>query len=428
MPNGLPRKLRYAFIVQALIASVAIVAGVYAAGHVVKPLLFEQRLRIEAENYWAGHAHDPAFPLPHTYAVMGWFVATGQSATAVPASLRGYAPGVHGLPGDTRKLLVDERPQGRLYLVMQSNLIDAVIHWMVIASLLLSLLVVHATSWMTYRRTRRLVAPVGWLAEQVAHLDPGDPDISAIAPERLPEGSGGEVRQLSAALRDLSARTHMVVQRERDFTRDASHELRTPLTVVRVATDMLIADPDTSLRAQRALGRVQRAGRDMEALIDAFLILARESGNAPLAEDFDVLEIVNDELDKVRPSLVDKQVALELLANAAPRLHASPRVLAVMLGQLLENACAFTECGRIEVHVEADSITVADTGIGMSVELLQRAHDPFYRGDQFSQSGKGMGLSIVRRLGERFGWPVTLDSVPGEGTTARVGFAGDLID
>jgi signal transduction histidine kinase len=74
------------------------------------------------------------------------------------------------------------------------------------------------------------------------------------------------------------------------------------------------------------------------------------------------------------------------------------------------------------VKVLRDRLEVRDTGIGMSAETLERVFDPFYRAEQ-DAVGKGMGLSIVRRLGERFGWPVQIDSAPGAGTTATIRFA-----
>src|SRR3546814_4451266 len=81
-----------------------------------------------------------------------------------------------------------------------------------------------------------------------------------------------------------------------------------------------------------------------------------------------------------------------------------------MLGQVMDNACVFTEHGRIEVRLEAGRVVVTDTGIGMAPEVLRKVWAPFYRADRVSPSGKGMGLSIVRRLGERCRWPVKLDS------------------
>lgn len=426
MPQGLPRKLRYAFILQMVLASASVVIGALVAGSIVTDVLTDQLLHSEAEEFWDGRARDPAYPLPRSSTIQSYF-ANGQPAETVPAELRRFGTGISVLPGGKRKLIIDERPGGRLYLVMSFELVDAVIRRAEIVSILLALIAVYLTTWLTYRATKRLVTPVSWLARQVARWDPSNPDMQSIEPERMPGDSGGEVRQLTGALRNLTRRTHDLVARERDFTRDASHELRTPLTVIRVATDMMLADPQVPDRAHRTLLRMQHAGRDMEAIIDAFLILARESGHAPLTEDFEVAPLVEEEVGKVRPLLQDKPVELELVVAARPQLHASPRVLTVMLGQILDNACVFTEAGRIEVRLEATRIVVADTGIGMAPEVLRKVWAPFYRANTISPSGKGMGLSIVRRLGERFRWPVTLESTPGSGTVATIEFARDVI-
>lgn len=427
MPQGLPRKLRYAFILQLVMASLVIVAGVAIAGSIVRDVLTTRQLRDEADDYWHKRFVDANHRLPESSNLRGYFVAVGQPADQVPAELRVLKPGISTLPGRNRKAIVDDRAQGRLYVVMSFNLIDAVVRRAGIVSILLALLAVYVTAWLTYRTSTRLVAPISWLARQVSRWDPRDPDLRSIAPEQMPGEGGREVWELSGALRGLSKRTLDLVQRERDFTRDASHELRTPLTVIRVATDMMLTDPGIPERARRSLSRMQRAGRDMEAIIDAFLILARESEHAPLTEDFNVSEIVDDEIEKVRPLLAKKPVELRVVASATPRLHASPRVLAVMLGQLLDNACSFIEEGQIEVRIESDRIVIVDTGIGMTPETLQKVYDPFYRANQFNPTGKGMGLSIVRRLGERFGWPVTLESKPGVGTVAVIAFAEHLI-
>jgi signal transduction histidine kinase len=268
-----------------------------------------------------------------------------------------------------------------------------------------------------------MVAPVSWLADLVASWDPRAPDTSRIRPGALPADSGSEVRQLTGALTGLADRVSDFVQRERDFTRDASHELRTPLTVIRVATDLMLADPDASERQIRSLARVQRAGRDMEAVIDAFLILAREAEIEPLSEEFDVREVIAHEVARVQPLLSGRPIDLEVVDEGAPKLFAPPHVLAVMVGNLLGNAVRFTDSGRIVLLLAPERIEVRDTGVGMTPETLIKAFDPFYRADPAREEGRGMGLSIVRRLGERFGWPVSLQSQPGQGTVATIRFA-----
>ena len=421
MGQGLPRKLRLAFLLQVLMASIVIVAGTYAAVEIASHELARQSLESEASHFWARHAVDTSVEPPEGAALHGFLVADGGSAATLPPALRNLPPGLQQV--QDLLVLVQDRQGQRLYLTYPQSFIDRLSWQLVLVPMLLALLAVAASSWFTYRMSRGMVAPLQWLAREVRRWDPVEIDTSALAPDQLPPDAGIETQQLAGALQRMGERIRAFVRRERDFTREASHELRTPLTVIRVASDLMQEDPDMPQRAQRSLARIQRAGRDMEAVIDAFLILARESDIEPQREDFDVRDVVFEEVEKVRHLLIDKPVELHVLESGGPRLHASSKVLGVMVGNLLANACAFTEQGRIDVRIEPDRVVVHDTGIGMSPDTLQRAYEPFYRADPSNAATKGMGLSIVRRLGERFGWPVSLESAPGIGTTATIRFA-----
>ncbi len=421
MSQGLPRQLRYAFLLQVVMASVVILAGTYASVTVFKRDMASQALHNEAAFFWKQRASDPIKAPPDGFLLHGRLLPVGGSTDSLPLPLRPLAPGLHALPDQV--VLVDERDGLRLYLSYPQDRIDWAVLRVVSLPVLLALLALAASAWFTYRNAKAMVVPLSWLAHVVRRWDPMEPSTQALAPDRLPPGAGIETHQLAGALQRMGERMRSFVRRERDFTRDASHELRTPLTVIRVASDLMTADPDLPVRAQRSLARIQRAGRDMEAVIEAFLILAREGGVEPQREDFHVRDVVDEEVGKFQPLLAGKPVELEVIEEANPRLHASPRVLSVMLGNLLANACAFTEEGRIEVRIQEDCLVVTDSGIGMSPEVLKRAFDPFFRADIENPSGKGMGLSIVRRLGERFGWPMQLSSVQGQGTTAVIRFS-----
>ncbi|MEO6365319.1 MAG: HAMP domain-containing sensor histidine kinase [Luteimonas sp.] len=417
MPQGLPRKIKSAFILQAVIASFAIVIGIYVTSVVTQETLTLQRMNAEAASFWKGRRASAAHPPPNSSAIKGVFVPRDR---VLSAGLAALPEGVSELPGGDRKLLVTVQPEGRLYLTMSFPLVERVVFWVGLVSMLLSLVTLYAVTWLTYRTSRRMVYPVSWLAARVSRWDPQDAEMANLGPEQLPEDAGTEVQSMSTALSGLSKRLGEFVQRERNFTRDASHELRTPLTVIRVATDLMLDDPELPPRSLRSLQRIQRSGRDMEGLIDAFLILAREAHVAPQSETFNVRDVVYEEIARVRPICGGKQVQLEVFEDDPPQLHAPPRVLGVMVGNLLNNACTFTDDGHIEVRIAADRVVIRDTGIGMNREELEQAFDPFFRADQANPVGKGIGLSIVRRLGERFGWPVTLESTPGQGTTATI--------
>jgi signal transduction histidine kinase len=421
MPHGLPRKIRIAFIVQAVLASLALLAGAFLASAVFKHSMVKTAMQEEAAHYWQLYGASETQPPPNTYNLRGYLVLRGRSNLVLPENLRDLRPGFHDLKADNLLVLVDHKPQGRLYLVFLNSQAERIAFWFGTLPIILILIALYVASWLTYRASKRLVSPVSWLAHQVSQWDPRHPDASNLAAERLPPDVQGEARQLAAALHGLSQRVSAHVARERDFTRDASHELRTPLTVIRVASDMAMAE-ESSPRMTRALQRIQRAGRDMEAVIDAFLILAREAAVEPQSEDFDVADILLDEADNARALLIGKQVDMEVTCNAKPRLHAPPRVMHVVVSNLLRNACSYTDTGRIDVVLEQDRVIVRDTGIGMDEEAIARAFEPFYRAEPTRPQGIGLGLSIVRRLCERFGWKVELESQPGVGTTATVKF------
>ncbi len=422
MPQGLPRRIKLAFIVQALVATLVITLGIGLGGLAVRQSLLHDQLRREAQSFWQERAADPAHPLPRNSLMTGYLAPVGMPGLVLPEGLRGLPAGLHALTPGSRVVFVDRRAEGTFYLVLKPQLIDRAIFWTGVVALLLALMVVYLAAWLTYRTSKRLVSPVSWLANVVAQWDPRAPDASLLKPANLPGDAGSEVHELSRALAGLAARVGEFVQRERDFTRDASHELRTPLTVIRIATDLILAEPDLDPRLQRSLGRVQRAGRDIEAVIDAFLILAREADVEPRSEELAVRAIVDDEIERARPLIANKPVELLVIDDGAPHLVAPRHVLNVMIGNLLSNAARYTELGQIVLYLADDRIEVRDSGIGMSPDTLAKAFDPFFRIDNERPEGKGIGLSIVRRLGERFGWQVTLTSTPGIGTTAVIRF------
>ena len=421
-PAGLRRKLSVAFM-QAAAISLAAVLGVFAASAVLKHVLIQRALQQEAAHYWQRMQRDPRASVPDTYNMTGYLVPP-QSPSALPAPLRALGPGYHALPRAQggSLVLVEERGGARLYLLFKQEQVDSLAFWFGVFPLALVLASVYLTAWLTYRSSRRAVSPVIWLARQVEQWDPLHPDPRALDPARLPSDVEGETLTLASSLHGFATRIGRFVQREQDFTRDASHELRTPLTVIRVAGDLMDADPTLSPAARRSLRRMQGAGREMEALIEAFLILAREGDTGLPDIDFEAGEVAREELEKAHPLLAGKPVELALHEEAPLRLHAPARVFSVLLGNLLRNACHYTDSGSVTVTVRTDAVTVVDTGVGMSTEELARAFDPFYRGGSQRTEGQGIGLSIVRRLSERYGWPVRLESEPGRGTTATISF------
>ena len=118
------------------------------------------------------------------------------------------------------------------------------------------------------------------------------------------------------------------------------------------------------------------------------------------------------------------------------RLRADARVLGIAVNNPLSNAVKFTPGGgRIDVVVDdraADTVTlsITDTGIGMSADEVERAMLPFVQiGSQLERrfEGTGLGLTLAKRAAEKLGIPLTIASRPGQGTTVTVAIPASLV-
>jgi signal transduction histidine kinase len=426
----LGRRLGRTIATQVVAIGLVSVVGVWAAAFTIEHVLIEEALRDEASHYWNLLSADPSTPPPNTQNLTG-FLSSDTADLGLPRDFRALSPGYHSLPSldDLSVAYVSERDGKTLVLVFEGAQVRELSVYFGLAPLGLLLTVVYAGVWWSYRMTRRAVSPVEWLAKQVNRIDPKRPDPSAFSLSRLTVPADSEVIDLANALAQLTARVNEFVDRERNFTRDASHELRSPLTVVRMSADMLLDEHDLDDETRVAVKRIKRASTDMVELVEAFLLLARE---AELGTDFEpvcVNDVVADEIERISMIAGSREVKIRTVESERVMVSTSGRVLSSLLGNLIRNAVAYTERGEVVAEIQPTRVVVRDTGPGMSGAEVAQAFQPFVRGSSRppgSSHGHGVGLTIVKRLSDRFDWPVTIDSKPGAGTRVTVDFSSTL--
>jgi signal transduction histidine kinase len=266
----------------------------------------------------------------------------------------------------------------------------------------------------------RVISPVTELARRVRDLPP-DGGADALAEDF----SEDEVGELARVFDRYLERIQAFIERERSFTEDVSHELRTPLTVINGATEVLLRDVSLVGRARQRVQRVARAGRGMSDLTEALLVLAREkTDSARPASECSVEEVLSDTVESHRYLLVGKPVEVTLDVRARPTLMVDRAVLGIVLGNLIRNACTYTEAGEIRIELDADRVTVRDSGIGIPGTELDQVFERHYRGS--TSKGSGIGLSLVKRICERYGWTISIQSEEGKGATAQLILGGQL--
>ncbi|MEJ2534422.1 MAG: HAMP domain-containing sensor histidine kinase [Gammaproteobacteria bacterium] len=388
--RGLTRRLGRELLLQAVYISLAVGVGVFVAAALIEDVLIKQALQGEAEYYWERRAAGVDLPLPDTKNMTGYRADMG---AGVPAELLPLDPGFHRLDR-TEEILayVSERDGQRLYLLFDVEQVDRLVTLFGLVPLTVALVVVYLSLYSAYRVSRRAVSPIVSLAQKVQRIDPTAPDAGLFDEDDLPEADD-EIRVLTEALQDLTRRVTDFAEREQRFTRDASHELRTPLTVI----------------------------DDMERLTAAFLLLARESRESLQKEWVSVNDVVEAEVERMRIVHGDSGIDSEIREEVRLMVLAPEKVVESVVGNLLRNAFAYTDEGSVNVTIKGRSVIIEDTGPGMDPDALEQVFKPFFRNER-QRGGFGVGLTIVKRMSDRFGWTVEIDSEPNEGTRVTVTF------
>jgi two-component system, OmpR family, sensor histidine kinase QseC len=277
-----------------------------------------------------------------------------------------------------------------------------------VGAVLALIVIVSALAWLAAQRTWR---PVSALAKIVDGWHEGQTELQSLRSDDLRHGDA-DVATLTRSFQSFASRIAGYNERERNFTRDASHELRSPLTVIKMSTDMLADESGLSDFGKRSLERIHRATREMEALVEAMLILARETDNGQGEQEFVVNDVLRDELVDAREMLHGHPIELQFEEPATFALHGSPRVFAVLCWQLIRHASQYTGQGTVLVTVLPGAVSVCATA--------GADHDPHLPGQQ------GFEYAIARRISERFAWPLDLRVQGGNSYVAEIRFPQPL--
>jgi PAS domain S-box-containing protein len=239
-------------------------------------------------------------------------------------------------------------------------------------------------------------------------------------------------KQADAALRAAKAEAEHANSAKSEFLANMSHEIRTPMNAIIGLSDLSLGLSGISPKLRDYLTKIHTSSKALLAIINDILDYSKvEAGRLDLeAAEFRIEDLLQNVADLF--SLRADQKGLELLMDMSPGV---PPVLigdALRLGQVMNNlvgnAVKFTEAGEVHAKVtlldqQGSLVTlqfsVRDTGIGMTPEQIDHLFQPFTQADGTitrRYGGTGLGLVISKRLVERMGGDLVVDSVPGKGS------------
>nr|WP_245339264.1 ATP-binding protein [Paenibacillus shirakamiensis] len=213
-----------------------------------------------------------------------------------------------------------------------------------------------------------------------------------------------------------------------DFLLNTSHELKTPLNAIVSITDTLIKGVEGPVTDKQAmnLAIVLESGRRLAHLVNELLDYSKmKHGDIPLFKSNLDLKAVVDSVVRMHSFLLgDKQIILiNAIAEEVPTVYTDSNRLIQILHNLIGNAIKYTDQGAVNISAEVIrdrvEVRVADTGIGIPVNMQRHIFDSFEQSDVFEtkdSGGTGVGLSITKKLVELLGGQIHVDSSLGQGS------------
>ncbi|MEM7378753.1 MAG: ATP-binding protein, partial [Pseudomonadota bacterium] len=243
-----------------------------------------------------------------------------------------------------------------------------------------------------------------------------------------------EIERIQGELIKQTEKAEIANQAKSDFLSNMSHEIRTPLTAVLGFADVMKSSAfSNDARYQQYLDTISRSGNHLLTLINDILDLSKvEAGKLEVELlPIDPCLLLIDVEDLLRDRADSKSVGLtaSIEGTIPSEVSSDPVRFKQIITNLVGNAIKFTEEGgvrlvaRYDEAVQALSVSVHDTGIGMTPEQASNVFQEFTQADTSTTrrfGGTGLGLSISRKLANALGGDIAVSSVMGEGSTFTV--------
>jgi signal transduction histidine kinase/HAMP domain-containing protein/ActR/RegA family two-component response regulator len=253
-----------------------------------------------------------------------------------------------------------------------------------------------------------------------------------------------EIAEASSSLEEKAKQLALVSKYKSEFLANMSHELRTPLNSMLILSGLLIenAEKNLTLKQLEYVRTINAAGKDLLSLISQILDLSKiEAGKMEIERRRVPLAELRKYVERHFQAIAQQKgldFSFQIDSEVPPTLTTDSQRLQQVLKNLLSNAFKFTDSGGVKVHVLLDTnvqrfrsaglrqapaalgFAVSDTGIGIPKDKQQIIFEAFQQADPSTSrthGGTGLGLTISRELARLLGGEITLQSVPGQGST-----------
>ncbi len=248
--------------------------------------------------------------------------------------------------------------------------------------------------------------------------------------KRVPVKSrGDEIDQLAVTFNQMLDRIQALVTEIRQMGDNIAHDLKSPLTRIRGMAEITLTTGESLSEYQTmAASAIEDCDRLLDMINTMLMISKTQAGvDQPVREKIDLAHLVRDACALFETMAEDKGLTLVRDIPENCDILGDVRSIQRMLSNLLDNAIKYTASGGTVQMLVSEctentlTITVQDTGIGISEADIPHIFERFYRCDRSrSEAGTGLGLSLARAIARAHGGDITVSSRPGQGSAFTV--------
>ena len=270
-----------------------------------------------------------------------------------------------------------------------------------------------------YLLAKKALAPIKKISDTISDIEHSD-DLR----KRIDiEDGNDELHNLAKSFNLMLERLENAFDIQKRFVSDASHELRTPVSVINSQCEYTLEEPRDSKEYIDALEVVRRQGKKMKCMIDDMLEFTRLESNVRVLDKTrfnysEAVEMICLDMKFIRTNNITLKDDIEenIFVNADREL------ITRLIGNLIINAYRYgNENGTVLVSLKSNRdnaiLTIADNGIGIEKEKIEKIFERFYQADSSrSGEGSGLGLAMVKEIANLHGASITVKSEAGQGS------------
>ena len=293
---------------------------------------------------------------------------------------------------------------------------------MVISFLIFLVFVVLAGQYLA----KKALEPIQSVIRQVEEVSARNLDRRV-----LHQNSSDEIARLAQTFNSMLERLEISFKVQSDFVRNSSHELRNPLAAMIGQAEIALKKERDSDYYKEVVQAIFQESLRLKHIVNSLLQLSLASPET-VSKTHEVLRLDELLLDVVENLLQSDsrrkiEADLNLLGDKEPCILGSRSLLEVAIGNLLDNACKFSDFQKVTCVLERNSgileLVISDSGIGMTEDEMQRITEPFFRSANVrDKEGFGIGMTVANRVFQVHEARMEIKSVPGKGTQIRIEF------